>query len=126
MAPTIRSFAKMKLSKAVKLLGVRERNLFPIPSINSIIRVGRIPKDQNRSGFWMPTWKITPRDDEDKTGIILEVIRKSSKDFAIAFENEDNYLILSDKPLDRSWTDEILSRTKQKKRARVKSQGQES
>ena len=72
----------------------------------------------------MPTWKITPR--EDRTGIILEVIRKLSKDFAIAFENEDNYLILSDKPLDKSWTDEILSRTKQKKRARIKSQAQES
>jgi len=120
MASTIRSFAKMKLSKAVKLLGVRERNLFPIPSIDSIIRVGRIPKDQNTSEFWMPTWKITPGDDEDKTGIILEVIRKSSRDFAIAFENEDNYLVLSDKPFDKSWT-EMLTRTKQKKMARVKS-----
>ncbi|MCJ7760976.1 hypothetical protein MUP59_07555 [Candidatus Bathyarchaeota archaeon] len=111
----------MKLSKAAKLLDVRDRNLFPVPSINSIIRVGKIPKEKNTSGFWMPTWRITTGDDEDITGIILEVIRKSSKDFAIAFENEDDYLILSDKPLDKSWTDEILSRTKQKKSARVKS-----
>ena len=116
----------MKLSKAVKLLGVRDRNLFPIPSINSIIRVGKIPKEQNTTEFWMPNWKITPRDDEDETRIIVEMIRKKSNDFAIAFENEDNYLILSDKPLDKSWIDEILSRIKQKKRMRVKSEAQES
>ncbi len=113
----------MKLAKAAKFLRVQSRNLFPVPSINSIIRVGKIPRTDNKMGFWIPTWKISPKFNDDQAMKILMMVRKRLRSFAIAFENEDNYLILSNQRLDESFTNKILSKiTQERNRMRKKNE----
>jgi hypothetical protein len=99
----------MKLARAAKILKVQERDLFPIPSINSIVRVGKIPKAKSEVGFWVPIWKISVKYNDKQAMTILTMLKKRLHDFAIAFENEDNYLVLSDDPLDSGYADKILS-----------------
>ena len=65
-------------------------------------------------GDWIPVWKISSRYNDRQVQIILEMINKRLKNFAIAFENESSYLILSDRSLDADYADEILSKIKKK------------
>ena len=99
----------MKLARAKKFLNVSDRNLFPVPSINSIIRVGRIPRTGIEGEFWIPIWKISIKYDDRQATAILRVIKRKLSSFAIAFENEDNYLILSDLALEESDIEAIQS-----------------
>jgi len=65
-------------------------------------------------GDWIPVWKISSRYNDRQVQIILEMISKRLKNFAIALESESSYLILSDKFLDADCADEILSKIKEK------------
>jgi len=108
----------MKLARAARTLKVRERDLFPIPSINSIVHVGKIPKAKSEVGFWVPIWKISAKYNDNQAKTILTMVKKRLHDFAIAFENEDNYLVMSNEPLDASYADKILLEIMQRKKAR--------
>jgi hypothetical protein len=99
----------MNVTRAARFLKVKHRNLFPVPSVNSIIRVGKIPRTEKKGEFWTPAWKISRRYNENQVLTILTMLRKGLGNFAIAFENEDNYLILSDGALDESYAGKIVS-----------------
>ncbi len=99
----------MSLRFAARFLGVRDRDLFPVPSIDLIVRVGKIPRGEHEEGFRYPVWRISRRYDETQVGTIAETLRKRLGRFGIAFENDDNYLILSDEPLDEELANEILA-----------------
>lgn len=98
----------MNATKAARFLGVQSRNIFPVPSINSIIRIGKIPRSESQGSFWTPEWKISLKYNKDQAMTILGMVKKKLHNFATAFENEDNYLIMSDEPLDESYSDMIL------------------
>jgi len=107
----------MNVTKAARFLKVQSRNIFPVPSINSIIRVGKIPRLESEGSFWTPVWKISLKYNKDQVMTILAMVKKKLHNFAIAFENEDNYLIMSDERLDEGYADMILSKiTKEEKR----------
>jgi len=100
--------------KAAKLLKVKDRNLFAVPDIDAITRIGRIPIIEKENGFWIPIWKISGSYDEHQVTTILKMIIEKRGNFAIAFENERNYLILSDESLDEEYANEILSKIKKR------------
>jgi hypothetical protein len=100
--------------KAAKLLKVRDRNLFAIPDIDAINRIGRIPIAKKENCFWIPIWRISSSYNEHKVATILKMTIKKLGNFAIAFENESNYLILSDESLDEEYANEILSKIKKR------------
>jgi hypothetical protein len=99
----------MKLARVAKLLKVQRQNIFPVPSVNSLIRVGKIPKTKEMHEFWTPAWKMTPKYDDKQAATILAMLKRRIREFAIAFENEDNFLILSDQALDNDYAEEILA-----------------
>jgi len=41
--------------EAAKLLKVNDRNLFAVPDIDAITRIGRIPTMKKENGFWTPS-----------------------------------------------------------------------
>lgn len=104
----------MSLPKAVKFLKVNGRDVFAVPDVDAIIRIGRIPSMRRGKGYWIPIWKISSRYNERQVQVILKMISKRLSNFAIAFENESNYLILSDEFLDADYAGEVLSKIKKK------------
>jgi len=99
---------EMSLEKAARFLEVRDCDLFPVPSIDFIVRVGKIPREEREEGFWIPVWRISRQYDAGQVRAILRMLKKRLDRFGIAFENEDNYLILSEEPLDEKCANEIL------------------
>ena len=96
------------LIEVVNFLKIKNRDIFPVPNLYSIIRLGKIPINETGDRYWFPIWRISQRYNEDQVMTILSSIKKKFNHFAIAFENDDNYLILSDKILDTNFADKIL------------------
>ena len=76
----------MNVTKAARFLKVQSRNMFPVPSINSIIRVGKIPILESEGSFWNPVWRISLKYNKDQIKTILVMMKKKLDNFAIAFE----------------------------------------
>jgi hypothetical protein len=106
----------MNATEAARFLKVQSRNIFPVPSINSIIRIGKIPRLESEGSFWTPIWKISLKYNKNQVMTILAMAKKKLHNFAIAFENEDNYLIMSDERLDESYSNMILSKIKEEEK----------
>lgn len=98
----------MNLIEVMKFLKIKNRDIFPVPNLYSIIHLGKIPINETGDRYWFPIWRISQRYNEDQVMTILSSIKKKFNHFAIAFENDDNYLILSDKILDTNFADKIL------------------
>ena len=99
---------RINLIEVVKFLKIKNRDIFPVPNLYSIIRLGKIPINETGDRYWFPIWRISQRYNEDQVMTILSSIKKKFNNFAIAFENDDNYLILSDNILDTNFADKIL------------------
>ena len=99
---------QMNLMEVVNFLQIKNRDIFPVPNLYSIIRLGKIPINETGDRYWFPIWRISQRYNEDQVMTILSSIKKKFNHFAIAFENDDNYLILSDNILDTNLADKIL------------------
>ena len=105
----------MNEKEAAKFLKVQSRDIFPVPSINSIIRIGKIPRSESEESFWIPVWRVSLKYNKNQVKTILAMIKSKLDNFAIAFENEDNYLIMSDESLHDTYSDRILSKIKEEK-----------
>ena len=98
----------MNVIEAAKFLKIMNRDIFPVPNLSSIIHLGKIPINETGEHYWFPIWRISQRYNKDQVMIILSLIKKKFDRFAIAFENDDNYLILSNEIMDTTFADKIL------------------
>ncbi|MBS7651249.1 MAG: hypothetical protein QXK72_03475 [Candidatus Bathyarchaeia archaeon] len=100
----------MSLVEAIKFLKVKNRDIYPVADLDLIIRIGKIPKAATDGGYWFPTWRISRRYSTDQIFTILRMLKKRFGRFAVAFANDETYLILSDDVLDEEYANEILSK----------------
>jgi hypothetical protein len=100
----------MSLRETVRFLRVKNRDIYPVPDIDLIVRLGKIPKANSDGGYWFPAWRISRRYDASQISTILRMLKKRLRRFAVAFVNDETYLILSDEALDEDYANEILSK----------------
>ncbi|MGQ9543397.1 MAG: hypothetical protein ACUVTM_04845 [Candidatus Bathyarchaeia archaeon] len=99
----------MSLRRTVRFLNVNDHDIYPVPDIDSIVRIGKIPKATGRGEYWFPVWRISRRYDDSQVATILRMLKGRLGKFAVAFINDENYLVMSDKALDEDYANEILS-----------------
>ncbi|MBS7625792.1 hypothetical protein KEJ51_01940 [Candidatus Bathyarchaeota archaeon] len=100
----------MSLVEAIKFLRVKNRDVYPVADLNIIVRLGKIPKAAADGGYWFPAWRISRRYSTDQIFAILRMLKKRFGRFAVAFVDDETYLILSDDVLDEGYANMILSK----------------
>lgn len=104
----------MHLTEVIQSLNIHDKNIFPVPSIHFIVRLGKIPREEILGKYWFPIWRISSIYNEDQIKTVVLMLKKKFDKFAIAFENNENYLILSDNIINRKDADKIISVINQK------------